>query len=382
MMIYLDNSATTRVLEEAAARVSDAMLRDYGNPAAAYGFAADIEKQVDSARAALLRTLRADAGEIVYTSGGTESNNMAIMGVVGARRGKRRILTTAVEHASVYETFRHLEQDPDVEVVFLPVHEDGSVCLSALSEQLSPDTVLVSVMHVNNELGTVNDLSAVADAVRKGAPQAVIHSDGVQAFMKTPLPQHACDMYTVSGHKLHAPKGVGALYIRRGVRCLPGLLGGGQERGWRSGTTNVPGILGLDTAVAVYRQNADAWHANMRACKERLYGNLSRLPDVVLNGPDVGRGAPHILNLSFLGVRGETLLHALSERGVLVSTGSACSAHKKGKNRILHAIGVTGAREDGAIRLSFSPFNTVAEMDAASAVIEEQIAVLRRYRRR
>lgn len=381
-MIYLDNSATTRVLPEAAARAGAAMLQDYGNPSAAYGFAAQAEKQVEAAREALARAFRASAQEIVYTSGGTESNNMAVFGVVGAGRGKRRVLTTAVEHPSVYEAFGRLEREPDLDVRYLPVHEDGRLCLSALEEALSPDTALVSVMHVNNELGSVNDLAAVAALVRAAAPQAVLHVDGVQAFLKLPLPVNAFDMYTVSGHKFHAPKGVGALYVRQGVRCLPGLVGGGQERGWRSGTTNVPGILGMDAAIGAYRQNADAWHACMRACKERLYANLMRLPDVQLNGPAVGDGASHILNLSFLGVRGETLLHALSEKGVLVSTGSACAARKRGKNRILHAIGVTGAREDGAIRFSFSPFNSLSEMDAAAAVIEEQVAVLRRYRRR
>ncbi len=381
-MIYLDNSATTRVLPEAAARAGEAMEREYGNPAAAYGFAARIEKEVETARATLARTFHAGANEIVYTSGGTESNNMAIFGAVGAGRGKRRILTTAVEHPSVYEVFRHLEQEQDLDVRYLPVHEDGSLCLSALGEALSPDTALVSVMHVNNELGTVNDLGAIASLVRAAAPRAVIHVDGVQAFLKIPLPAGAFDLYTVSGHKIHAPKGVGALYMRQGVRCLPGLLGGGQERGMRSGTTNVPGILGMDAAIRCYQQNADAWHARMQACKERLYANLTRLPDVKPNGPAVRDGAPHILNLSFLGVRAETLLHALEEHDILVSTGSACAAHKKGKNRILHAIGATGAREEGAIRFSFSPFNSLAEMDTAAAVIEEQVTVLRRYRRR
>ena len=381
-MIYLDNSATTRVFPESAQRAADAMQTQYFNPAAAYRQAADTEKNTEAARLQLARLFLATPQEIVYTSGGTESNNMAIRGVIGAGRGHRRVITTMTEHPSVYEVFRTLETEPDLEVVYLPVHQDGSVCLDALGEALTADTALVSCMHVNNEMGTVNDLAAISHLVRARSPQAVLHVDGVQAFMKVPLPAGSVDLYTLSGHKLHAPKGIGALYLRSGVRCLPLLIGGGQERGLRSGTTNVPGILGLDTSLSLYRQNADAWHLSMRACKERLYQNLSSLPDVMLNGPALADASPHILNLSFLGVRGETLLHALAEKGICVSTGSACSAHKKGKNRILNAAGITGAHEEGAIRFSFSPYNRCEEMDIVAEALISEVTVLRRYRRR
>ncbi len=381
-MIYLDNSATTRVFPESAQRASDAMQTQYYNPAAAYRQAADTEKSTESARLQLARLFSATPQEIVYTSGGTESNNMAIRGVISAGRGHRRIITTMTEHPSVYEVFRMLESDPDLDAVYLPVRPDGTVSLDALSEALTPDTALVSCMHVNNETGAVNDLAAVSRLVRAHAPQAVLHVDGVQAFMKVPLSAGSFDLYTVSGHKLHAPKGIGALYLRADVRCQPLLKGGGQERGLRSGTTNVPGILGLDTSLALYRQNADAWHLSMRACKERLYHNLSALPDVMLNGPALADAAPHILNLSFFGVRGETLLHALAEKGICVATGSACSAHKKGKNRILNASGIAGAREEGAIRFSFSPYNRCEEMDIVAEALIGEVTVLRRYKRR
>ena len=200
--------------------------------------------------------------------------------------------------------------------------------------------------------------------------------------MKVPARKLSVDMYSVSAHKLHAPKGVGFLYVRNGVRFAGGQIGGGQERNLRSGTTNVPGILGFDTALRAYHANEAVWHAQMYRIKTRLYRNLSALPDVLLNGPAIETGAPHILNLSFLGVRGEVLMHALERFGVIVSTGSACSAKKQGKNRILNAIGVTGARQEGAIRFSFSPFNTEEEADTASNVIEEQLRILRRYKRR
>lgn len=191
-----------------------------------------------------------------------------------------------------------------------------------------------------------------------------------------------CDMYSVSGHKLHAPKGVGALYVRRGVRIKPYLVGGGQETGYRSGTTNVPGIMAFSAAVSDFAAHRDEYRESMLLVKKRLWSDLSRLRDVRLNGPDIDVGAPHILNVSFMGVRGEVLLNALSEKGVFVSTGSACAAHKRGRNRVLNAMGITGERQDGAIRFSFSHYNTVEEADRAASLIEEQVNLLRRFRRR
>ena len=381
-MIYFDNSATTQTFREAAERACVAMTQQYFNPAAAYHEAYAVEKQVNSARAFAASLLGCDAGEIVYTSGGTESNNMAIFGTLSQVRGMNRIVTTEIEHPSVYETMFAAAKRFGMELVFAPLNSDGCVDVERLPEVLTPNTAFVSVMHVNNELGSVNDLNAIARKVRALAPEAVLHADGVQAFLKTPVFKLPVDLYSVSAHKLHAPKGVGLLYVRNGVRFAGGQIGGGQERNLRSGTTNVPGILGFDTALQLYRKNLSAWHAQMRSVKERLYGNLSTLPDVVLNGPSVAEGAPHILNLSFVGLRGEVLLHALEASGVIVSTGSACSAKKQGKNRVLQAIGISGAQQEGAIRFSFSPMNTVEEADAASNIIADQIRVLRKYRRR
>ena len=197
-----------------------------------------------------------------------------------------------------------------------------------------------------------------------------------------PFDARNCDFYTVSGHKFHGPKGVGALYVKKGTRFLGGQIGGGQERNLRSGTTNTPGIMGMDAALQYYLAHQDVMWQNMRACKMRLAGNLLSLPDVLLNGPAPEKGAPHILNVSFLGVRGEVLLHALEEKKIYVSTGSACSAHKKGKNRILNAMGVTGERQEGAIRFSFSAFNTPAEMDETATAIADLLGLLRRFKRR
>lgn len=380
-MIYLDNSATTRTLESAAQAAFRCMREDFFNPSSAYAPAARLEKRVNEARARLAATLGCRAEEIVYTSGGTESNNMAILGALRAMRGRGRIITSASEHPSVYELFRLLEQR-GYQAVYIGTDESGAASLAELAANLTPDTALVSLMHVNNETGAVTDIAAAASLIRSRAPQAVFHVDGVQAYGKLPFGCPPCDLYSVSGHKIHAPKGVGALYVRAGLRFAGGLVGGGQEQGRRSGTTNAPGILGLDAAVAAYAAHQQEWVASMRACKMRLAERLLSLPDAYLNGPAPEDGAPHILNVSFPGVRGEVLLHALEQREIYVSTGSACSAHKKGNNRVLAAAGVRGARQEGALRLSLCPFNTLEEMDRAAEEIGRQAAFLRRYQRR
>lgn len=381
-MIYLDNSATTRVLPEAADVARLYMTEEFFNPASAYSPAVAAERSVTAARARLADALGVRAEEILYTSGATESNNTAIRGAIGSMRGKKRIITDLTEHPSVYETFRLFERSEDVEIVFLGAESDGSVSIAELRAALTENTALVSMMHVNNETGAINDVFAAYAAIRRHAPNALFHIDGVQAFCKLPFTAVPCDMYSISGHKFHAPKGVGALYLRKGARFSPTQVGGGQERNLRSGTLNVPGILAMDAALAAYSTQHGGWIKQLRACKNRLYNRLSVLPDVFVNGPSVENGAGHILNMSFMGVRGEVLLHALSERGIYVSTGSACSAHSKGKNRVLSAIGINGARQEGAIRFSFSPFNTIEEMDTAAIAVIETVEKLRRYKRR
>ncbi len=381
-MIYLDNSATTRTLPEAAHASLQAMTEDFYNPAAAYAYGARTEKRVNEARAVVARPLRAKREEIIFTSGGTESNNAAVFGSIRGWHGPKRIITTAVEHPSVFEAIQSLKQSAETEIVILPVNEQGYPDLVALRDSLTENTALVSMMHVNNELGTVTDLFAAGRLIRRLAPKAIFHADGVQSYLKVDAENMGVDLYSVSGHKFHAPKGVGALYKRSGIRFAGGQIGGGQENNLRSGTLNVPGILGMEKAVTIYEQNLDAWRQNMRRCKRRLYDDLTTIPDVILNGPPLDEAAPHILNLSFLGVKGEVLLHALEQFDVCVSTGSACAARKAGKNRILTAAGIIGPRQEGAIRFSLCPFNTVEEMDKAAQVVFEQVRFLRKYRRR
>lgn len=379
-MIYLDNSATTRTLDAAAEAAAKYMRQDFFNPSAAYSPAVEAERAVNAARSRLASMIHAAPEEIIYTSGGTESNNTAIFGALKARRGTGRIIVGATEHPSVYSAIMTLKGPYNVTEA--RVDSTGTQDVNSLMSALSNDVAFVSIMHVNNETGAINDIPSIYKAVKQRAPGAIMHVDGVQGFLKVPFDARYCDMYSISGHKFHAPKGVGALYIKRGVRFAGGQIGGGQERNLRSGTTNTPGIMGMDAAIEYYQANLDEIRRKLMQMKLRLAKNLSFIRDAYINGPEPSLGAPHILNVSFLGIRGEVLLHALEEKGIYVSTGSACSAHKKGKNRILNAMGVVGDRQEGAIRFSICPFNTEDEMDIAADVIEEQLAFLRRFKRR
>lgn len=380
-MIYLDNSATTRPLEEAVAAARHCFEEEYFNPSSAYGPAVRVERHINDARARLAQALGVAPAEVIYTSGATESNNLAIIATQFVRHTRGTLITTKIEHPSVFEVFRFLE-DQGYTVHYLDVDEAGAVRMDALEAALNQSTSLVSIMQVNNETGAVNDIAQAYALIKSRAPQALFHVDGVQAFCKMPFTKVPCDLYSISAHKFHGPKGVGALYVRQNTPFLGGFIGGGQERGVRSGTTNTPGIMGMDAALTAYRKNQQEWVSAMRVNKVRLAEYIRQIPDTTINGPRPENGAPHILNASFLGVRGEVLLHALEERGILVSTGSACSAHKKGKNRVLSAMGIQGPRQEGALRFSLCPFNTMEEMDQTAQALFETVTFLRRYRRR
>lgn len=370
-------------MDDAAQAAFRTMTDNYANPASVYRFAVETDRHIEAARANLARALGALPGEIVYTSCATESNNLAIFGVANVHRGRRRrFITTQVEHPSVFETFRALDAMGQ-EVVFLGVNPDGTVRTDQLASALNENTALVSIMHVNNEVGAINDLDQIAGIMARYAPNAVFHSDGVQAFAKLPFDPVPAQLYSISGHKFNAPKGVGALMIRQRVRIGKGLLGGSQERGIRSGTLNTPGILGMDAAIRYYIENGDAIRDKLRQCKQRLMERLlAQLSDVYVNGPDINLSAPHILNLSFTGVPGEVLLHALEEYGICVSTGSACSQKKnQTSNRVLEAMGLPNDRARSALRISLGMFNKVAEMDTVAEAIIENVNKLRKIGR-
>lgn len=380
-MIYLDNSATTRTFDSAAEVAKKYMTETYFNPSSAYGPAVTVEKTVNGARRRIADTINVTPNEIIFTSGATESNNMAFSGALRAMRGNGRIIVSAVEHPSVFETARRYA-DVGYEVEFVGVDATGRVNVDMLKSMLGDDVRFVSIMQVNNETGAVNDIPAVYNAIISQAPGALLHVDGVQGFLRVPFNARFCDMYSLSGHKFHAPKGVGALYVRNRTKFLGGQTGGGQENGLRSGTSCTSGIMAMDAAIAQYTEHSREYIDGMYACKKRLADNIKRINDTFINGPAIADGAPHILNASFMGVRGEVLLHALEEKQIYVATGSACSSKKKGKNRILDAMSLKPERQESAIRFSLSPFNTVNEMDEAAAAIESIIAVLRRYKRR
>lgn len=378
-MIYLDNSATTFTLNSAAVTAYKYMTESFFNPAAAYSPAVALEREVNSARARLAVAMGGISDEVIYTSGGTESNNMAVFGTLKARRNNGKIIVGATEHPSVYETCMTLKGQ--YEVVEAQVDSEGRTDINSLASQITANTQLVSIMHVNNETGAINDIQGIYKLIKSANPETVLHIDGVQGFMKIPFSVKYCDLYSISGHKLHAPKGIGVLYAKRGAKFGGGQLGGGQEKNLRSGTLNVPGIMGLDTAVSYIREN-DMFTRQMMDCKLKLLKNLESVPDIIVNGPKPEKGAPHILNVSFMGVRGEVLLHALEEKHIYVSTGSACSAHKKGSNRILSAMGVTGERQEGAIRFSLCHANTPQQMDETAQAVLDSVTLLRKFRRR
>ncbi len=377
--IYLDNAATTRPHPQVVDAVSRALTVAYGNPSSLHGLGVAAERVVRAAREAVARSVGAAPEEIVFTSGGTEANVLALVGAARAGRG-RHLITTAVEHSSVLQTLQRLaRQGWELEV--LPVDRAGRVRPEQVERALRPDTALVSVMAVNNELGTVQPIPEIAAAVlrhRASGGQALLHVDAVQAWGTMPLRPAAwgVDLMTLSGHKVHGPKGVGALYVRRGVRLEPLLAGGDQEGGLRPGTENVPGIAGMGAAAALLTADREEAAARMRALASRLRAHLRRIPDLRINTPEDG-AAPHILSVTVAGVRGETLVHRLEQDGVYVSTGSACHSRDPRPSHVLLAIGLRPEEAQSTVRISLSRMTTADDVDAAAAALARAVEELR-----
>lgn len=383
MEAYFDNSATTRCYPEVAEIVVKTMTEDFGNPSAMHLKGVEAEKYVREAAQTLAKILKVNEKEIIFTSGGTESNNLALFGGADAnKRSGNHIITTSVEHAAVGQPAERLEQ-MGYEVTIVPVDHRGVVQLEALEKALHPDTILVSTMYVNNEVGAVMPVEEIAKLVHEKSPKALYHVDAIQAFGKYRIyPKKAgIDMLSVSSHKIHGPKGVGFLYINEKARIQPQILGGGQQAGMRSGTDNVPGIAGLGVAAKMVYTDFDKKIEHMYQLKERLAEGFLKLPDVRLNGMEIREGAPQILSASFLGVRSEVLLHTLEEKGIYVSAGSACSSHKRKAAGTLSAMGMEAAQRESTLRFSFSEENTFEEVDYALEVIGQVLPMLRRYSR-
>jgi cysteine desulfurase len=380
MQIYLDNAATTKPFDDVAAVVKIYMDNGWHNPSALYKPAAEAHARLAEDRRVILEALHAQSGEVVFTSGGTEANLLAI----NARsRHKKHIITTKMEHPSVIAAIKALESK-GYEADYITPGADYTIDPEDVAAAVREDTSLVSVMHVNNETGAANDIAAIAAAVKKKNPRVIFHSDGVQAFMKLSfVPGNtAVDLYSVSAHKLHALKGAGALYATDKKLIKPLFLGGGQESGYRSGTENTLGIAAFAIAVDAFMRHSEEYTGQMKALRSRLKAGLQCMEDTLINSAPDEKSAPHIINVSFLGVRAEVLLHALEAEGIYIGIGSACSSKKNTGSPILKAMGFQQERLTGAVRLSVSPMNTEKEIDIALQMLKEKTAELRKYQRR
>ena len=381
MEAYFDNSATTKVLDCVKDAVVDAMCVNYGNAAAKHRKGVEAENLIREAKKAIADTLKVQEKEILFTSGGTESNNTALIGTALAnRRAGKHLITTGVEHPSIYNTMSFLEE-MGFEVTYLPVDHLGHISLEDLEKAIREDTILVSVMYVNNEVGAVEPIEAISQCIKKKNPKTLFHVDAIQAYGKYKIrpKKQGIDLLSVSGHKIHAPKGVGFLYIRDGVKIRPILFGGGQQKGMRSGTENVPGCVGLGVAAREAYKDFDARIEKLYTLREHLIAGLKPLGGVTINGSEDRTNAPQIVSASFEGVRSEVLLHALEDKGVYVSSGSACSSNQPGISGTLKGIGVKKELLDSTIRFSLGDLNTEEEVDYAIGVLGELLPVLRRY---
>ena len=381
--IYFDNSATTCCTKQVADLVMACMLEDYGNPSSRHMKGVESEKRVKTAREQIAAALHASEKEIYFTSGGTESDNWAIWGSVTAqhRRGNH-LITTSVEHPAILEPMKELERQ-GYRVTYLPTDEYGRIRIDDLEKALDDETIFVSIMSVNNELGTIQPVEECAKLVKAFDERILFHTDAVQAFGKIPMNTRTgkVDMISVSGHKIHAPKGTGFLYIRDGVRINPFMRGGGQQKGMRSGTDNVPGLAGLGQAAMDICRDIEKQGAYLASLRDRLRDGLNSMEDVRINTPAEG-AAPHILNASFAGVRSEVLLHALEDKGIYISAGSACLSNKKqAVSHVLKAVGMNARNAESAVRFSFGTMNTPGEVDICLKALNELVPMLRRYTR-
>ncbi len=384
MEAYLDNSATTRCSAKAAEMVMKVMREDFGNPSALHTKGVEAEHYVKEARAFFAKNLKVDEKEICFTSGGTESNNLALIGTAMAnRRAGNHLITTSVEHASVDNTMKYLEEQ-GFRVTYLPVDEYGVVSLEALKEALCPETILVSVMYVNNEVGAVQPVDEIARIVKEHNPNTIFHVDAIQAYGKYRIypKKEGIDLLSVSGHKIHGPKGTGFLYVNSKVKIHSIVFGGGQQKGLRSGTENVPGIAGMAEAAAECYENLEEKIDRLYALKDRFVSQVSALKGTKVNGHTGRDSAPQIVSVSFRDVRSEVLLHALEEKGIYVSAGSACSSNKPSVSRTLKNMEIDKELLGSTLRFSFCFDTTEEEIDYCIKELGELLPVLRRYVRR
>ena len=385
MEAYLDNSATTKCAAEVVETAVKVMSEDYGNPSSKHMKGVDAEKYIREAKEVIAKTLKCQDKEILFTSGGTESNNMAIIGTAMANKRKgMHCIVSSVEHSSVKEPFNFLEKE-GFRITYLPVDKDGIVDIEALKDALDDETILVSVMYVNNEIGAVEPIEEIGHIIKDYNPDIVYHVDAIQAYGKYKIypKKLGIDLLSVSGHKIHGPKGSGFLFINDKTRIKPIIYGGGQQKGMRSGTENVPAIAGLATAVKlIYNNDFESKIAHLYELKDYFIDELEKLPDVQVNSKKGTDSAPQIVSASFKGVRAEVLLHSLEDKGIYVSSGSACSSNKPGLSNTLVAIGLDKELLDSTLRFSFCYETTKEELEYTIETLKQLLPMLSKYTRR
>ena len=384
MEVYLDNSATTRCYKEVGELVYKVMCQDYGNPSSMHRKGVDAEHYIKDAKETLAKILKVQAKEIYFTSGGTESDNLALIGT--ARANKRRgnhLITSSIEHPAILNTMRYLEEEEGFRVTYLPVDSQGKIKLEALKEALCEETILVSVMYVNNEVGSVQPIEEAVNIVKTYHPDILFHSDAVQGFGKYKIypKRQKIDLLTGSGHKIHGPKGTGFLYISEKVKIKPIVFGGEQQKNVRSGTENVPGIAGLGLAAKMIYQDLEMKTALMRELKSYFIEGISKIENTTVHGLTDEQSAPHIISVGFAGIRSEVLLHTLEDKGIYVSSGSACASNHPAISGVLKGIGAGKEYLDATIRFSMSEFTTKEEIDYTLDTLYQCVPMLRRYTR-
>ena len=383
MEAYLDNSATTQCSQAAADLMMRLLREDYGNPSSLHNRGMEAENYVKEARKRIAQTLKVNEKEIYFTSGGSESNNLAIVGsALANKRSGMHVITTMIEHPSVANPFAYLEE-LGFAVTYLPVDAYGCISLEDLQEAMCSDTILVSMMHVNNEIGAVEPIEEAARVIKQKNPNCLFHVDAIQSYGKFRIypKRMGIDLLSVSGHKIHGPKGSGFLFVRDKVKVHPLILGGGQERGMRSGTENVPAIAGLGQAAMEIYQNFESNQTRMYRLRDYFIQEVEQIDGVSVNGHKDHRSAPHIVSVSVLGVRSEVLLHALEDKQIYVSAGSACSSNKPAVSRTLQSIGLKRELLESTVRFSFSVHTTKEEIDYALEAMRGLVPMLAKYRR-
>ncbi len=383
MEVYLDNSATTKVFSEVANMVQKVMLEDYGNPSSMHNKGLQAENYIKEAKDIISKNLKCQPKEILFTSGGTESDNLALIGTAMAnKRSGNHIITTSIEHPAIIETCEHLK-DLGFEITYLPVDNNGRIRLEDLEKAIKKETILVSVMHTNNEIGALEPIEEAGALIKMINPSIVFHVDAVQGYGKFRImpKKMNIDLLSVSGHKIHGPKGIGFLYINEKIKIHPIIFGGGQQKGMRSGTENVPAIAGMGKAVELIYKDLDKHIDELYELKDFFIKSLSEIEGLTINGLTGRDSAPHVVSVSVDGIRAEVLLHALEDKGIYVSSGSACASNKPAISSTLKAIGVKKELLDSTIRFSFSVFTTKEELEYTVEALKELLPMLRKYTR-